>query len=287
MQISIFLNTLLQPFTSTEYYKKAVHKPALTSLMLLAITVMALAIIQGMVFITRQLPRIQISVQQMVKNIANNYPQDLVFSWNGAQLTANTEPLSISWPDEDAFHIEALPKQFLFYTSSEQTPQDLGFSPNDYLTFVNSRHIYLMSSEKPEEWTSQSLSDFIGVENPATVDKATIMQLTQTVTEYIQTHHLQIKIIALGIFMLLFLGSKLWFLVIETVLAILLFKLYAIKLSAKQTCILAFSVMIPTSVVTTLAKLLYETIPFPIQTVTFWLLLIFLSFQFKQTETGK
>lgn len=282
MQIKTILHTLIQPFTSVEYYKKAVHKSVVSTVVVVAITLLAMALVSGFHFLATQLPVIENSVQHIITNITDHYPENLIFEWNGTELTANTDSIIVPWPEDDTLHIGELPKHFLFYTNSQQTPSDLGISPTEYLAFVNTHEIYRMNSEKPEKWTSESLSNFIGVDSQATIDTVTVNQLTQTATNYMQTHQQQIKIFTLFLIVLLFLGSKIWFLLIETVLAVLLFKLYSIKLTAQQTVILSLHVLIPTVVLTTAANLLYQDIPFPIQTLTFWTLILFLSFQFKQ-----
>lgn len=287
MQIQTILNTLIQPFTSVEYYKKAVHKSVLSTVVVVAITLLAMALVSGFHFLVTQLPVIENSVQHIITNITDHYPEELVFEWNGTELTANTDSISVPWPEENAFHIEALPKHFLFYTNSQQTPSDLGISPTEYLAFVNTHEMYRMNSEKPEEWTSETLSTFVGVDSHATINKETVSKLTQTAGNYMQTHQQQIKAFTLFLFVLLFLGSKIWFLLIETVLAVLLFKLYSVKLTAMQTVILSLHVLIPTVVLTTMANLLYQDIPFPIQTLTFWILILYLSFQFKQKGEEK
>lgn len=277
----------IQPFITVEYYKKAIQKSLLASVLTVLIAFLAMGLVSGVHFVIKQLPVIQNSVQDIITNLDTHYPENLIFEWSGAELTANTDSISVPWPEENTFHIEALPKQFLFYTNSQQTPSDLGLSPTDYLAFINRQEIHRINSEQPEEWTSEKLTDFIGVENPTTIDKGKITQLTQATTNYMATHQLQIKTLTLLLFILVFLVSKIWFVLIETVLVVLLFKLYGMKLTSHQTVLLSLHVLIPTVVLTTIANLLYQDIPFPIQTVTFWILILYLSFQFKQREEEK
>lgn len=277
----------IQPFITVEYYKKAIHKSVATSVLTVCIAFLAMALVSGIHFVFRELPVIENSVQQIMADLNTHYPEELIFEWSGMQLTANTESITVPWPEANTIHSDAFPKQFLFYTNSQQTPVDLNVSPNEYLAFVNTQEIYRMDSTDPQKWISEKLEDFIGVKNPTTIDKTVVTQLTQTTMQYMQTYQLQIKLFTLLLFALLFLGSKLWFLCIETVLAVLLFKLYAIKLSAKQTVLLSFHVLVPAVVLTTIANLLYQDISFPIQTVTFWILILYLSFQFKQAEEEK
>ncbi len=284
MQINSLLNKLLEPFTSVEYYKKVVNKSFSTSILTLATVLISMAFVSGLQFVFTQLPNIENSIQRITEDLTNHYPEDLVFEWNGHELTANRDSISVPWPEDSAFHIEGLPTQFLFYTNSHQTPEDLNISSKDYLVFVNSNEIYHMNNEKPEEWTSQTLATFIGSESPATIDKSTVTQLTEAILNFINTRQIQIQTTVLILYSLFFLSGKLWFLFIETILVILLFKLYATRLTAKQTVLLTLHVMIPTVVLTTVANLLYTNIPFPLQMVTFWILILFLSFQFKQKE---
>lgn len=270
--------------TTTDYYLNAVKKSFLTALgtMFLALTLFAFA--SAFNFLIVDYPVILSRFLHITDNISQNYPQDLVFEWDGTQLSANRDSLEISWPNNIEIDATDIPSNFLYYSNSLQSPQDLDIQPYEYIFYINSTDFYYVDSNLSETWTSKSLSSIFEYQESVSLSKETVEQISDQFKTFIHSNQTKIKTVFFFTYSSIFLFSKFWFLAIETIIVILLFKLYKIKLSAKQTIILCVYVMIPTVFVNTLAEILYKNITIPLQTITFWILIIFLSYQLKLKE---
>lgn len=287
MQLKQIIHAIQLPFTSVEYYKNSIRSSFTVALARLLLCLLFLAFVSSLSFIQTQLPKIQNSFSQVLTDTKTQYPQDLVIEWRDAQLTANAEELTIPMPTEyTQQETGPSPEQFLLYVNSDQTPTELELSATKYFFFINKTSLYQGDFRNPQNWTQQSLDSFLPAQESFILDKASVTTIINDILEFTAQNKLAITIIFFVSNLLLFILAKLWFLFIETILVVLLFKLYRVTLKTKEVVILALHVMIPTSVLITLAELLYTDVQIPLQMITFWVLLIFLSFQFKTKKTN-
>lgn len=287
MNIQKYLNNLKQPFTNMDYYKQSVNKTFWSSFLSMFIAFTLMGLISGFIFVKKQIPEIVSTIQTVTLNSSQNYPEDLVVEWTGTKLTANRDYIELPWPDDEyaSSQEESLPEKFLYFDNSEKTPEDMGFTTQDYLLYINNNTMYYINEETGNTWTAQPLAE-ISQETtlPITIDKNLVDDLATQLSNFIGEKYNTIAAIGFVLATFAFVSGKMWFIAIETLLVILLFKLYSIKLTTKQTAILSMHVMIPVVVLNTLAELIYENINFPLQTIAFWILIIVISFQFKKIQ---
>lgn len=285
MKINSILNKIKQPFINVEYYKESINKSFLSSFGILSTVILIMAFLSGSKFTRNEVPKFIETSTNTVSEFSDNYPEDLTFNWNGQKLMSNTEEISVPWPSsftDESKKIAGFPDQFLYFSNSNQAPSQLNISTNEYMIVVNSSNLYHINDSNPAEWTEQPLETVLQLDATQNINKDSVTFFSNQTLNFINSNVNQIKIVFFTAFSLLFYFSKFWFLVIESILVVLLFKLYALKLTTKQTILLTTHVMIPTVVLNTVAELLYENINFPLQTLTFWILVMFISFQFRK-----
>lgn len=287
MKLKTFLTQLQLPFTSVEYYKDSVTSSLKTTALRLGTFLIITAFFSGIQFLRIEFPKIQAFFLQTIAEATAHYPQDLVLTWDQNKLIANTEKIAVSWPGNFQEETPGIPEKFLLYINSEQPPETQGVSTNEYLLFLNRTSIYRSSTENSQVWTAEPLQNFIPFEESVTITKDAVLQLHTDVLSFITQYRIAIASSFFGAYFLIFVLAKLWFFFFETVLAVLLFKLYGSQLQTKQVIKLSLHVMIPTIVVNTLAELMYTNITIPLQTITFWVLIIFLNFHFKTIQSKK
>jgi len=282
MNIKNILNKLSQPFTNIEYYKSAIDKPFWNTFSILALVLLISSFVSAGFFVKTHLPTMINSFTSIANEASENYPEDLVIDWDGTNLHTNRDNFEVYWPSMIDSDIPGFPSKILFFENSDKSPQDLNISTNDYISFINTNNIYHINDET-KEWTAQSLGDFAQSSLPLSIDKKFVVDTNKNILIYLENNKDTITLITIIIHIILFTSSKVWFLAIETILVILLFRLYSMKLTTNQVIKLSMNIMIPTVVLSTIAELLYSDINFPLQTITFWILLIFISLQFKKT----
>jgi hypothetical protein len=269
------ISQLQEPFVSLKFYKKALNKSIMSSFFHLLIVIILMSGFRSLQYINDQYPFVEDQFLYLVHNLSQNYPETLIINWNGTELTANTDKISIPWPNNDSLAIENLPTQFLFFTNSQATPQELAIQPNDYLIFVNNNQLFY--NDENQVWRPDYLANIIQTDQPLSISKQTMMNAEIIISDYVQNNSLKIKFMFFLLYAWQFIVSKLWFLFIETIFVLLFFKLFSMKLKVKQTISLSMHIMIPTVVLNSIAESIYSNINIPLQTITFWILIVYVS----------
>jgi hypothetical protein len=285
MNIQSIFNIIKQPFIDVNFYKDSIKKPFFRSFGILSGVILLMAFLSGYVFTVKIVPNFLNTSSNLVSELSDIYPDDLTFNWNGQNLESNTESLSVAWPSfisSESKEVADFPTDFLYFHNSDKTPGELDINHSEFLLVLNSSNLYHTANTDQEEWKEQSLQTLIQPATTFSVNKDSVTLVGSQIINFINNNVTQIKIAFFVAFSIAFYFRNFWFLIIETLLTILLFKLYSLKLTAKQTILLTTHVMIPTVVLNTVAELMYGGINFPLKTITFWLLIIFISFQFKK-----
>ena len=280
-----YIHKLTKPFTSTDYYIQSINKSVLYSLIQLVIIVLSTALISSIIFLYRSFPQIQTSTIEIVQQLKTNFPHDLIISWDGTKLGSNYQYLTVPWPEQYFFSNLALPENLLQYSNSDIKPEDNNVQTSDTLFFVSNQNLFRADTQKSNTWTSQPLNIFLEKNMKFTITYQNVFNFCENFLFFLQEKQFQIKTVVAIIYILIIFFDMSLFYVFETILAVLLFKLYSIKLTLKQIIVLTSHVMIPTVVLKTLAMLLYSNVNIPLEAITFWVLIFFLSMQFKKNLT--
>lgn len=284
MNLKLFFEKIKQPFINIEYYKNAINKTFINSFLVFIGVVFLNAILFATIFTTNTMPTVIRLVNENISNTFKYYPSDLVFNWNGSSLEFNRDNYEVPWPSSITQEDTNTPKSFIFFENSNKSPEDLNITSSDYLLFVNSNNLYYNEGGQESAWISQSLSNFSESPTPITIDKQFIKEITDQILDFNQQNQTTYYVIAYILYIFQFTSGKVWFLMFETILVILVFKLYSMKLTTNQVVKLTMNVMIPTVIINSIADLIYSDINFPLQTITFWILTIYISYQFKNRK---
>ena len=281
MQLNTLLSFLAQPFTTLEYYTRLGAITTQKRILALSAVVILCATVAGAYFIYTDLPVFLNSLSKTLNTGLMHYPEELVFTFTQSRLTANTDTLLLPLPEE-FFPQEnrdtqvGLPQNFAAYQNTQQTPQELLVAPNEYFFFVTQLGIYTNPNSDESGWRFYSFADLIETNTSAVFTKADAGSLVNGILEYLDTNQLEIMLVCFTAFFVLFVFSKIWFLFIESIFLLLVFKLCSLAQTAQQTVLLATQIMIPTLVLGTVATLLYGPLFFSFETLVFWVLVVYI-----------
>ena len=291
MTATKILNSLLEPFSSVEYYKKASNKPVLKSLLLFVVMISLLGVIQGIQLIAQNTQPTLNTLEKIKTDFVSNYPEDLQFNWENKTLSyqyhsleENPEYISVPFSSHIPVSQSSLTDNFAYITNSETTPEKENITTQGYMFFVTPTKIFVSESVSSNTWAEYAISKVFENEASFAIDKSMVETVTQNLLTAIQENTAQLQLTALVVFCVLFFLGKVWFLCIETLLAFLFLKLNSITLTVKQTISLSIHILITTAVIATLAELIYQNITFPLHTLSFWVVLFYISYQWKKAK---
>jgi len=291
MSSAKYIHTVLEPFTSVEYYKKASNKSVILSILLFILVITVLGFIQGSKLIAQYTQPTVSALENIQADVVQNYPEDLTFTWKNNTLSFQYEssdesPNFISVPLSS--HLElpynSIPHNFAFITNTETTPANEDISSQAYLFFITPTKIFVAESISSNSWTEYSLSTLFENESSFTLDKTIVASAAQNILTAIQDNIILFQVIVVLFLTVSFFISKVWFLCIETLLMFLFLKLSNITLTVKQTISLSIHILLTTATVATLAELIYKNVTFPLHTVSFWVVLFYITYQWKKVK---
>ncbi len=291
MNITKSITKFSKAFTSVEYYKEATNKPLFKSFLFFFSAILIVGWIQGVSFVTKYTQSSIKTIESIHSDFISHYPDDLSFTWDTNQLTYQFEseevsPDYISVPFSSTLPISEgiLPNNFLYITKHEITPDTEGLSTQDYVFIVTPTKLFLAETNSKNLWTEYSLNSLFEIDSSVTLTKPIVETVTTESITALKLNKAYIQIVIIGMFGLLFLFNKIWFLFIETIFVLILFKLNSIKLSLKQVISLSIHILITTAIITTVAQLLYGNIHFPLHTIAYWVVLFYIIFQWKKIK---
>lgn len=278
-------------FTNPKYYLKTTFQPFSENIKILLSILFVLSLVWGGTKTLQDIPAAIAYSNLVADDFLNHYPEDLVFTWNQNKLQynfshineADLSPLSIPFSTTMPELPATFPNNFAFITNTVDSPSNLEISPVEYLFFINANSIYTATDIVNTTWESRPLSDFFGEISKTTVTKDDVVTAVQTVQNTISQNQFFIQLIYMLILIPIFIVNKVLILAVESVFVLLLFRIYSMNLSAKQTLSLCISVFIPTTIIATVAELLYTDVSIPLNTLGFWIVLLFVLYSLKNT----
>lgn len=288
MQLTTILHSVIQPFSSVQYYKTAVEKSLSKSIIFLLFVLTTLGIITGIHTVFTKLPQIHQEITQTATEAVEHYPDDLVFFWDGSQLTfeqsgETIDRFRVPFSEKIKSQLAGAPENFaLFINQKIESPQDIGINPSDATIVIGHTTVFFAESPTGDSWSSYKLTELLTDVPSTSVTKQMFSGTVEGILNAISNNFTQIQLASFFLVTLLFVLSKFWFFVIEGILVLLVFKLYDITLSASETLVLVMHVLATTSIFVLISELIYGNIQFPLQTVSFWIVIFYLMFQFRK-----
>src|SRR5258708_5686507 len=103
MKPRTYLRTLINTFSSAQYYRDILNAPFTFSLRFFVLSYIFIGIIAAILFASVDVPRYQQIANASLQELQSSYPSDLKLSWNGDALSSSAQqPLTVPYPH--AYH---------------------------------------------------------------------------------------------------------------------------------------------------------------------------------------
>ncbi len=272
MRPRTFIKTLLQSFSSVEYYLAVLKAPFWFTFRFFLITYFLYGLYAGQQVVTRVTSFITANTDPVITAIIADFPQEGYVFWSGSKLEVSPDPFRVALPEPLQTLFPGV-NTFALLTSSSSEPQVLLTENNTsaYLAVANNT---LSVRNNDGTWESTAADTTFGTEQ-VYIDKKGLPSMLETgktrLYELLPTLEKIVWAVSCMFIILVGFGTAL----INGLIISLLAKLQGIALSYWKSVQLALHLLVPLEGVYLLAQRLYPTIELPIVTIGFWILLIF------------
>ncbi len=272
MRPRTFINTLLQSFSSVEYYLAVLKAPFWFTFRFFLITYFLYGLYAGQQVVTRVTSFITANTDPVIATIIADFPQEGYVFWSGSTLEVSPDPFRVTLPEPLQTLFPGV-NTFALLTGNSSEPQALLTENNTsaYLVVANNT-LFVRNNDGTWESTAadttfgteQVYIDTKGLPGMLETGKTRLYELLPTLEKIVWAAS-SIYIILVGF------GTAL----INGLIISLLAKIQGIALSYWKSVQLALHLLVPLEGVYLLAQRLYPTTQLPIVTIGFWILLIF------------
>lgn len=283
------LNSVVEPFSSVEYYKRASNKSILKSVLLFILVITLLGFIQASQFVAQNTQSSLTILEKVQTDFVQNYPEDLKFTWKDNTLsyqfesvTENPDFFSVPFSTYLPIPRSSLPENFAYITNLETTPEKQNTSTQAYIFFITPTKIFVAETVSSNTWAEYALSTVFENVTSFTLDKQIVATVAANILAGIQENTPLLQFFVVTLLTVVFFLGKVWFLCVETLLMFLFLKLSSITLTVKQTISLSIHILLTTAALATFAELIYQNVTFPLHTLSFWVVLFYISSQWKK-----
>jgi hypothetical protein len=290
--INHYFKNLKLSFYSLDHYKKVIKQPLRKSLGFLLVSVLLLGILWSTYLAFGQLVNFIDQTKLNLNEAKHQFPDDLVIVLNENGMTLNRESFVIGFPEVKNRSDISLPDNFVYLHNSTLTPEELSITNKDTLFFINQNMIYSSvmepnSTQNLNQWEVQNFpTDTMGLilneSDELIIDKTMVDWLVAYSEIFLDKNLLVIQLLFIALNTISFIASKLWLLLIQSILVFLIFKIYAFNLGFKQVMGLTANIIVPTSALVVITNILYPTVQLPMQTIAFWTVLAFITYGLRE-----
>ncbi|MBU0576897.1 DUF1189 domain-containing protein [Patescibacteria group bacterium] len=274
MRLRTYWHILKKTFSSPAYYLEVIKAPFWLSLKFFILSMILLGISWALRINQRIIPQLQQQSEAILKELADNYPENLQLVWTGERIEITPlEILEIQYPTHLKIGLQ-LPPRLAYLSPDEQTPEqfDEKFA-NESLFILTPRYLYL--NDLRDSWTAMLLTELLPTD-PATLSKETLPNYLDQVKLFISRlvtftqRAIYIVLPAFSIFVMLWVG------LIESIFMYLFFKFNQIKLNFKKTYQLSLHLMVVAETINQLTSWLYPKVQLPMFVLSFWIILLYI-----------
>lgn len=292
MFIKKYFSHLKQSVSSIDFYIKSIDTPFRNSLLFFITNMIIFGIFSGINTSMTTLPQLKNDGFYALDEFYNYFDSDLEINWVDNQLELNKESVQVYWPANLDYKLYLLPERFAIISNSTLHPND-SESPtsNTSLIYVNKNNFYtlqeleqLQNTENSSNvvWSEYSLNSIFEDVDSYSINKQVLPKIISETKKVINDSFFKTQVIVTIALSILFLISKMSFLIIESIFVFFLFKIYKLNLGFKKVLKLTSNIMVPTAIIDLSSKLLYKDLNFPMQAIAFWTILAFVSFYLKK-----
>lgn len=274
MRPKTYFHAFIQSISSAEYYQDVLRAPLWFSIRFFLISVALIGIVETSHFLVRTIPQAEQFVQEVAREVKTNYPPDLIVEWDGSLLSTSIPSLSIPYPLEFKPQDYNLPNNLAQFQTDQTDISDAVLSQYESLFVITADAIYIQDAKL--DWSQTDLSHVLP-ENESfvlTADNAN-SSIDAMVEALFMTRGVFIAMGA-AVMILFTLLSTIIVLCIESLLGLLLVRIYGYQLSAKKVLQMGLHVIVPAHIAHTVALIAFPALPFPILSVSFWALFVYI-----------
>lgn len=281
-----FILTLWGSLSSAAFYGSILRRSVWFSVRFVVIACLILGLLKAVDFNLRSIPQLQAQTTQLLARLEQEYPADLVFSWDMSTLSWQPPTtLSVPYPPEVSLNREGLPPVLAQFSPQEGDPSTLLTElPQRSLMLITPSTLYILNAG--ESWNTLPFTEVPGFESAFTISRDTLGDyLTYWQTLIAQT----IQVLQIGSFVVFPLFTVIRLLVNSVIDATIFY--FLIQLSGprwrwSKVWQLTLHIVVVALLLETLIHWLLPSSTFPIFTITSWGLFVYLVLMLKLRTTN-
>lgn len=284
MRLQTYLKTLRKTLFEPSYYLDILQANWWFSLRFFVISFLLLGLSLALRLIYVEIPLFSQKVEQATIELEENYPDDLVITWDqkelrlfrkteDEQLEALTTPLVVDYPQ--AFDVGKLdlPEKLVTFTNRDGELSDITQDSRlSLLTVTNHQLFFNAGNDQFQEINLKEL--FLPIEK-ITIDQQSLPTLNerfnQQLTTTVRELNTFLPLILPPLFIFLSLGLSLW----KTLLAFILLRIYGLKLTLGKAWQWTLHVSVAAELINQLSRLISPDHRLAMFSISFWIIFTF------------
>lgn len=296
MTLKIYFENLKYSISSFDYYFKMLKNPLKDSVLFVFTTLLLLGLVDGVYKSFKTLPVIKIEIEKTIDSISENFDPSLEIIWADNQLEINKESLFIPWPNNFNHQEYNFPEHVAIISSNDNSPNESDLlKATSTSIFINQNNLYTLQETvedfkvnqqegKQNTWSEYSLQEILAESTSFSINKQNLPKILDPIKSDINENFQKVQIFMIFVFTIFYIASKTWFLLIESLLVFLLFKIYGFNFNLNKIFKLTGNILVPATIIELFSKLFYEYQSFPMLVISFWTILTVISFKLSKTE---
>lgn len=285
MFISDYIQNLKSSITSIDYYFKSLKKPLKNTVIFFLISISVIGILRGIYDSVVNLPKTKGETYAILDELYENFDPDLEIIWADNQLELNRDYVDVYWPSSFNSQEYDLTSTIALISNSETPPEESELLlERDPLVYINKNSFYTSYQTETREWTGYPLAEMLSGMGSYSINKQVLPRIIDGIKETVDEIFITVQVVNGFLVNIFYILSRLWFLLIESILVFFLFKLNKYNFDFKKVLILSMNILVPTEIIHLLTDMLYPNLQFPIDTISYWVILIFISLHLRKIK---
>jgi len=264
---------LFSSINSIGFYRDLQNSSLLSVILFFLFSFFYLGVWFSIGIILKDIPELENQLEQELNLIKENYPDDLVITWDQEKLIINREKINLNYPDWFEFNKENFPKYFVSYTQLNLTSELISQKLENSSLFIFDNDKIFVSNLKGK-YSSLPLKETPGFEAKFIIDKNSLPGKINLFQEKLKSVFKSFKIILPiflipGFIILGLLGN-----LIDTLLVFLFIRIFYI-FNFKYIFKISLHIAVIAQLIERLSSSLYKNYHYPLFAISYWVIMIF------------
>ncbi|MBP7740834.1 DUF1189 family protein [Candidatus Woesebacteria bacterium] len=296
MSLKNYFENLKSSISSFDYYFKVIKSPLKNSILFVLSTLLLLGIVDGAYKSFKTLPFIKVEVENTINSVAENFDPSLEIIWADNQLEINKESLFIPWPNKFDYQEYSFPEHIAIISNNDSSPNESDLLKSTSTSmFINKNNLYTLQETVQDfkdnqqnnlqnTWSEYPLREIFADKTSFSLNKQNLPKILEPIKTDINANFQKIQILMFFVFTIIYIASKIWFLLIESLLVFLLFKIYGFNFNLNKIFILTGNILVPAAIIELISKYFYANQNFPMLMISFWTILTVIGFKLSRVD---